>query len=46
MQKALREVLGEHVHQAGSYQDDKITRFDLPISTPLPPKNWWKWKSA
>ena len=27
MQKALREVLGEHVHQAGSYQDDKITRF-------------------
>ena len=29
MQKALREVLGEHVHQAGSYQDDKITRFDF-----------------
>ena len=29
LQKALREVLGEHVHQAGSYQDDKITRFDF-----------------
>ena len=29
MQKALREVLGEHVPQAGSYQDDKITRFDF-----------------
>ena len=29
MQKALREALGEHVHQAGSYQDDKITRFDF-----------------
>ena len=29
MQKALREVLGEHVHQAGSYQDDKITRGDF-----------------
>ena len=29
MQKALREVLGEHVRQAGSYQDDKITRFDF-----------------
>ena len=29
LQKALREVLGEHVHQAGSYQDDKITHFDF-----------------
>ena len=29
MQKALREVLGDHVHQAGSYQDDHITRFDF-----------------
>ena len=29
MQKALREVLGDHVHQAGSYQDDRITRFDF-----------------
>ena len=29
LQKALREVLGEHVHQAGSYQDDKLTHFDF-----------------
>ena len=29
LQKALREVLGEHVHQAGSYQDDHITHFDF-----------------
>ena len=29
LQKALREVLGEHVHQAGSYQDDRITHFDF-----------------
>ena len=29
LQKALREVLGDHVHQAGSYQDEKITHFDF-----------------
>ena len=29
LQKALREVLGEHVHQAGSYQDDRLTHFDF-----------------
>ncbi len=29
LQKALREVLGEHVHQAGSYQDDQLTHFDF-----------------
>ncbi len=29
LQKALREVLGEHVHQAGSYQDEKLTHFDF-----------------
>ena len=29
LQKALREVLGGHVHQAGSYQDDQITHFDF-----------------
>ena len=38
MQKALREVLGEHVHQAGSYQDDKITRFDFPHFNAVPPE--------
>lgn len=29
LQSALREVLGKHVHQAGSYQDAEITRFDF-----------------
>lgn len=29
LQAALREVLGDHVHQAGSYQDAAITHFDF-----------------
>ena len=32
LQKALQEVLGDNVHQQGSYQDDERTRFDFTFS--------------
>ena len=38
LQKALREVLGEHVHQAGSYQDDKLTHFDFTHFSAVTPE--------
>ncbi len=38
LQKALREVLGEHVHQSGSYQDDKITHFDFTHFSAMTPE--------
>jgi alanyl-tRNA synthetase len=38
MQKALQQVLGGHVHQAGSYQDDQITRFDFTHFSAVTPE--------
>ncbi|MEG1686914.1 MAG: alanine--tRNA ligase [Angelakisella sp.] len=29
LQSALQQVLGSHVHQSGSYVDDKVARFDF-----------------
>ena len=38
LQAALREVLGDHVHQAGSYQDASITHFDFTHFSAVPPE--------
>lgn len=38
MQKALREVLGTHVEQAGSYQDSERTRFDFSHFAAMTPE--------
>ena len=38
LQAALREVLGEHVHQAGSYQDAQVTRFDFTHFSAVKPE--------
>ena len=38
LQAALREVLGDHVHQAGSYQDSGITHFDFTHFSAVTPE--------
>ena len=38
MQAALREVLGDHVHQAGSYQDAQVTHFDFTHFSAVTPE--------
>lgn len=38
LQTALREVLGDHVHQAGSYQDAEITHFDFTHFSAVTPE--------
>ena len=38
LQAALREVLGDHVHQAGSYQDAAITHFDFTHFSAVTPE--------
>ena len=38
LQKALQEVLGDHVHQAGSMVDDKVCRFDFSHFSAMTPQ--------
>ena len=38
LQRALREVLGTHVHQAGSYQDAERIRFDFTHFSAVTPE--------
>ena len=42
LQKALREVLGTHVEQAGSYQDSERTRFDFTHFAAMTPEELQK----
>ncbi len=38
LQAALREVLGDHVHQAGSYQSEELTHFDFTHFSAVTPE--------
>ena len=38
LQQALRDVLGNHVHQAGSYEDDERVRFDFTHFSAMTPE--------
>ena len=38
LQAALRDVLGDHVHQAGSYQDAEVTHFDFTHFSAVTPE--------
>ena len=46
LQKALREVLGAHVHQAGSYEDDERVRFDFTHFNAVTPRSWLRWSGS
>ena len=46
LQKALREVLGAHVHQAGSYEDDERVRFDFTHFNAVTPQEWLRWSGS
>lgn len=38
LQAALRQVLGDHVHQAGAYYDDAVCRFDFSHFSAVKPE--------
>lgn len=46
LQKALRDVLGTHVEQAGSYQDAERTRFDFSHFQAMTPEELYKVEAA